>query len=155
MVKKIEKIYLILGILNIIYSLFGFAILFYGMLNINYFFSKPNPNAPYIINTYYILPTISFILLSGLFVTGIFILKNNIKVIIFCNIIYILEILYIIIIFQFGWGWIGKQFPFLGLSVMLSSSLACISIFIQIITLYPVIALILLKKISNRIKKNG
>jgi hypothetical protein len=94
--------------------------------------------APYTVQAFRVMVSINVLFLLSLAVTGRYLIKRDMRIIRFCNILFCIEPLYFVAV---ALMWLNSKY---GMSVGTATGVANEASTIQLITGYPIIALVLL-----------
>ena len=136
------------GIANMLYALVGLYCAIPGLL-VFYTRLEPDPQAPYIAQAFLTMTSINIVFLVCLVVTGLYLIRRTFRVILFCNVLFALEIVYF---FGISMLWLH---PHLGPSIGAATGIGNMGIALQIMTGYPIIALIVLNIAGARHRTVG
>lgn len=123
------------GVANVAYAVTGLALSISGMLSFHRTFG-PNLNAPYFSQAFFVMSWVNVIFNALLGLAGVYLIKRRLGAVTFSNTLFPLEILYFI---SLGPLWLN---PRIGWSVGAASGIGNMGLSVQMITGYPIIALI-------------
>ena len=126
------------GIANMLYALGGLCFALPVMFWFHTTF-EPDPELPYFAQAFFTMASINIFFLVCLIVTGFYLIRKTFKVILFCNILFALELIYFLSIGFFCW-----PNPRFGMSIAAATGIGNMGIAWQIMTGYPIIGLIVL-----------
>lgn len=123
------------GVANVAFAVAGLALTVPVMLSFHRTFG-PSANEPYFSQAFFIMSSANVIFNALLGLAGVYLIRRTLKAVMFCNFLFPLEIVYFI---SLGAFWLD---PRIGMSVGAATGIANMGISLQIITGYPIIALI-------------
>ena len=123
------------GVANVAFAVAGLALTIPVILSFHRTFG-PSPNEPYFSQAFFVMSSVNVIFDALLGLAGVYLIRRRLRAVTFSNILFPLEIVYFI---SLGALWLS---PSIGISVGAATGIANMGLSLQMMTGYPIIALI-------------